>query len=214
VDQRAGKGDTLLLTARKIAGQGINAVFEAKLNEHSRGAVDGSSAMHPPYEQRHGGILGGRESGKQIVLLEDETEVAPAEENLFCGRELCGVLAEHFNLASGCIQQAGNYGNECGFAATARADEKSQFALPRFEVHAAQCVNARFAVAEVLLHLVTADGLGSFRELRFAGRMKKTIACCSLRREESFRSRCDHAHKRDSAAENRGGFKDENAANA
>ena len=150
VDQGAGERDALLLAAGQHARQGLRAMAESEAAEHFGGAGDRGLVFHAGGEQGHGGILRGGERGQQVVLLEDEAEIPPAEEDLFARREGGEVLAEERDAALVRGQQPGDDGDEGGLPAAGRADEEGHLAARGLEVDAAQHLDAGFAVAEGL----------------------------------------------------------------
>jgi glutaredoxin 3 len=106
VHEGAGEGDALLLAAGELGREGVEAGAEAELVEEGLGAVHGGGAFHAGGEEGHGGVFGGGEGGEQVVLLEDEAEVAATEEHALGGREPVDVLAEEFDAAGGVMMTA------------------------------------------------------------------------------------------------------------
>ena len=94
VDERSRQRDALLLAAGKFVRHGVEAVLESERDQQRFRAIHSLAASDSGGEQRHRSVLGGGERREQIVLLEDETEVAPAEEDLFLRRPRRGLVAE------------------------------------------------------------------------------------------------------------------------
>ncbi|HMO10421.1 MAG TPA: hypothetical protein PKB06_02695, partial [Actinotalea sp.] len=117
--------------AGQLARQRLQAGFHAQPDEQRPGAVHGLAAPHAGGEQRHRGVLRGREGGQQVVLLEDEAEMPPPEEHLLARGQARGVLAEDLDLAAGAVEQAGDDGDEGRLAAAARADQEGELAGAR-----------------------------------------------------------------------------------
>ena len=92
-------------------------------------------------------------------MLEHEAYVFAAKENPLVGRQSAGIATEQFHLAGAGIEQAGDDGQQRGFAATARANNEGEFAEPGLEVDAAQRFDAR-AVTEVFVEVVAGDSDG------------------------------------------------------
>ena len=177
VNQRAGKGDALLLSTRELARHGIEPVPQAESDQQGFRPVNGFGAFEAGGEQRDGGVLGGGERRQQVVLLKYETEVPPAEENLVLRRKPGGDLTKQFNLAPGGIQQAGDDRDEGGLAASARADQECEFSLTGFEVYAAQRLDPRVAFSEMFPDFAAADGVDGYGWVHGAGfQPRKTAA--------------------------------------
>ena len=101
VHERAGERDTLLLAAGERARERVEAILQPEFDEQFLRLRDGLAPLHARGEERHRRVLGGRQRGQQIVLLEDESEILPAKIDALLGPEVLDVFAEQLDLAAG-----------------------------------------------------------------------------------------------------------------
>ncbi len=138
MDEGAGNGDALLLAAGEGGREGLAAVAEADQFEGGAGFGQSSAAAMALNQEWDGGILFDAETGDELELLEDEADGGGAAGGAGGSAERMPVFAEDFAVAGGGFEDAGNDGEQCGFAATGRADEHEELALFDFEIDAAQ----------------------------------------------------------------------------
>ena len=100
VDQRPGDGHSLLLRRRKAgrAGNRLRCAMPSVIQQ-LLGPSDRLVALPAGDRQRDGGVLGRRQGGQQVVLLEHEADVAAAEDGLGAAAEPGEIVAEHVHLA-------------------------------------------------------------------------------------------------------------------
>ena len=158
VDQGPPEGHTLLLSPRKRAGMRIEPVPEPKPCEHRLGPLDGLASRHPGCQERNGGVFRRGQGGKEVVLLEDEPQMAAAKADPVLRRELLGILPEHLHLPRPGVEQPRDDGNEGGLATPAGAHEEGQLPHRGIEIDTTQDLDACLPGAEALLHPTAPDG--------------------------------------------------------
>src|SRR6516165_4624582 len=158
VDQRAGDGDALLLTAGELVRQ------FAEMRAHPDTIEDRGSwrcrprRRHPGRDQRNGRVLGGGQRRQKIVLLEDETDVAAAERDFLGVRHQRERLAARLNLAARRAQDRGDDRDQGRLAAAGRPNQHRQLSGGNLEVDAVQDLDRPVAHREGLRHAAATDG--------------------------------------------------------
>src|SRR5262245_41551711 len=127
MNQRAGNRDALLLSTRQRRRQKVDSIGESQFRQQDLRLVDRAPATDAGGDQRHRDVLRCGQRRQQVELLENESKVAPAEEDALAGRQIVEPCTEHRQLARGSVEQAGDDRDQGGLAAPARADEKAQF---------------------------------------------------------------------------------------
>jgi hypothetical protein len=79
IDEGAGDGHPLLLSARKLCGGMVRAVGKADLVKERQGAAPALGRRHTGIEQRQLDIVQGGRSGQQIKALKDKAEFVAAD---------------------------------------------------------------------------------------------------------------------------------------
>src|SRR5205814_4489806 len=107
----------------------------------------------------HRDVLGRRERRQQVVLLEDEVEIAAAELDALLLAHPGKSPAQDLELAGAAVEQPGDDREQRRLAAAARPDQHRQLPHADLEIHAAQGVDSRFARAEPLLDPAADNGI-------------------------------------------------------
>ncbi len=97
---------------------------------HARSPFDGPLPRLPRHKERHGDILGRRERGKEVVLLEDEADVAGPEVDAPVAAELGLGRAEQGDVARGGVEEAGQATPTAGGGASASCATAADRGLP------------------------------------------------------------------------------------
>jgi hypothetical protein len=121
-------------------------------------------AIYPSGEQRHGRILGGRERWKQLILLEDETQVLTAKANALLTGHPVDVFAQHFELATARIQQSSDDREQRGLARAAWPNQKGHLTQWHIQIHIPQYQRLDLTAAKFLTKS-TATGTAVFSAL-------------------------------------------------
>src|SRR6516164_400397 len=138
MDQRAGDGDALLLTAGELARQ------FAEMRVHPDTIEDRGSwrcrprYRHPSCDQGNGCVLGGGQRRQKIVLLEDEADVAAAERDLLGVRHSCEWIDARLNFARCGTKDPGDDRDQGRLAAAGRPNQHRQLSGGNLEVDAVQ----------------------------------------------------------------------------
>jgi hypothetical protein len=149
VDQGPGNGHALLLPAGELSGKGVNSCPYAKLFEQGHGLRNSGMAIYSSGEQGHGRILGGRERWKQLILLEDETQVLTAKANALLTGHPVDVFAQHFELATARIQQSSDDRQQRGLARAAWPNQKGHLTQWHIQIHIPQHQRLGLTTAEL-----------------------------------------------------------------
>src|SRR5262249_28120041 len=138
VDERPRERHSLLLASRKLRRQRIGTRAHAQGTEQLSAALDSGSPAHTRRQPRESDVLGGSQSGEQVVLLEDKPQVPPTEEDSMSAREPVQGLAQYRELAFLAVEQAGDRRQERGLPAAARPNEQCHLAEWNIQVDTAQ----------------------------------------------------------------------------
>ena len=98
------------------------------------GAVQGT----PGQARGHGDVVGGTQGGDEVVLLEDEADVAGAEPGPLGGTHPGGEGAEHGHLSAGGLIEAGHAVQQRGLARPGGPDDGGEAALGQVGVDVVQ----------------------------------------------------------------------------
>src|SRR5712692_10388462 len=152
MNERAGERHSLLLPARQLLRQGVHPFSHAKRYQQALCFFDSFPSRHSRSKQWDGAVLRRSQGGKQIVLLENETEILSAKKDLLPSRHLLNLFAQHFDFTTGAIQQTGNHGQQRRLSATTRSYEQSHPAVPHVQIHSPQRQHSSAAVSERFFH--------------------------------------------------------------
>ena len=120
---------------------------------------DGYCPVPAGDDEGDGGVLGGGEGGEEVVLLEDESDVLLSEAGFLTTGHLRDVLAEDFHDAALVgVEDAGDDGEERGFAAAGGADDHGHLAGVDVPVDAAEGHDFLLSVAESFGDVADVDG--------------------------------------------------------
>ena len=128
----------------------FDAVAQAEPRQHLGRLGDRLGPRPAGDHQRDRGVLGRRQGRQQVVLLEHEADVPPAELDLPPAAQRRQVLAEDLDLAGRRVEQAGDDREQRRLAAAGRADEQRHLAEADVQVDAAQGQHRGVAGAELL----------------------------------------------------------------
>ena len=98
------------------------------------GAVQGT----PGQARGHGDVVGGTQGGNEVVLLEDEADVAGAEPGPLGGPHPGGEGAEHGHLSAGGLIETGHAVQQRGLARPGGPDDGGEAALGQVGVDVIQ----------------------------------------------------------------------------
>ena len=157
-DERPRDRDALLLAAREVLGQRIRAVAEPDLGQLGARRLHREPAPDPLDQQRHRDVLGGGQRRQQVVLLEDEADVALPELGLLRGGHRVDRLAEDVDAARRRVEDPGDDREERRLPAARGADQQQQLADPGLDLDAAQRVDLVRALDVDLRDAVARDG--------------------------------------------------------
>jgi hypothetical protein len=104
MDECSGEGHALLLAAGKLARKELGAASKAQAVQERASPVDGLGTFHARGEKGYGSIFGGIKRWEQIVLLEDEAEIAPPKQHALFFRHLSGILSQQRYAATSCVE--------------------------------------------------------------------------------------------------------------
>jgi hypothetical protein len=155
VDQGAGDSDSLLLPARQLRRQRVDAIPQAELGQQVGGASDGLGARSAGDQQWNRRILRGGQRRQQVLLLKHEADVVSAKPHQLPARDLTQVLPKHRDIPSSGIKQPGDDGDQRRLAAAGRPDQESNSPGLRLQIDAPQRQGARFTRPELLGHTLT-----------------------------------------------------------
>src|SRR6266446_10678584 len=150
-------------------------------------------------EQRHRHVLRSGEGRQEVVLLEEEADVLAPEEDLLGWGEVVDLNAQHRQIPVRPIQESSDDRDERRLAAPARTDQEAQLAEARVKLDAAERLDARVALAEMLPHRAAGNrqahrktSAGSSTSTR---RMLRMLAIATTNRMHAP-VRPAHCHKR------------------
>ena len=132
----AGDGHALALPSGELVGLEAGAVSEPDgvKGLPGLGAVQGT----PGQARGHGDVVGGTQGGNEVVLLEDEADVAGAEPGPLGGPHPGGEGAEHGHLSAGGLIEAGHAVQQRGLARPGGPDDGGEAALGQVGVDMVQ----------------------------------------------------------------------------
>src|SRR4029077_11827549 len=84
-----------------------------------------------------------------------EPQIFATKQDAFARRKRFDVLAEEFDLATRAVEQPCDNRNQSGFSAATGPDQKREFSLSGFEIHAAQNFHRSLGLTEALTDVVT-----------------------------------------------------------
>ncbi len=90
-------------------------------------------------------VFPGTQGRKQVVVLENETKVLPAQRAQLFAIKFAECVAKQFQLAGGRRQQTAHDLQQRGFAGTGRADQQCHFTGANIKIDPRQRVHGRFA---------------------------------------------------------------------
>ena len=131
VDQRARDGHALLLPARKLAGQVVDAVFQPHGFQRCAGYLALFFGRAPPsalvhHRQHH--VVQRRKARQQVVGLEDKAQFAAADAGHFSAVVFAHILAGQDVLTVAGAVHAGQDIEQRAFARAARPHDGHEFA--------------------------------------------------------------------------------------
>ncbi len=128
VDDRAGDGDALLLTAGELVGFVVESVAEADAIEGSGGAIEAFARWDVAVDRRQHDVFEGAEGSEQMELLEDEAEFLVADFGEVGLRDLRYVDAVEGIVADRRAIEAADDVHGGGFSRAGGADDRAVFA--------------------------------------------------------------------------------------
>ena len=147
VDQGAGDGDALLLSAGKLAGMMVTPVAQADLLQRLEGALSAFTVRNDGQVVKHRqlDILQGAGARQEIEALKHEAKFLVAEHGqLFAVKPGHANAIEHIVSAGGLVE-ASEHVHEGGFARAARAHDRHKIPALDFQVDAAHGFHLDFA---------------------------------------------------------------------
>ena len=144
--QRAGDGDALLLAAGELRREVVGAMGQAHLGEHGAGRLEGVGLAGEL--QRQGHVLQRRHGRHQMERLEDDADVAAADDGKLVLAQPHEIVAGDPHLARGRPLQAGDHHQQGGLARAARADHGNQLAGRDLDIDSPQNLHGAGATGE------------------------------------------------------------------
>ena len=140
-DERARHGDALLLAARHLGGRCVAAIAEPDgVDERVEPLAIGASAADA---QRQGDVLLRGQDGQQVVGLEDEADLAAAQQREVAVVEAVEARAGDLDPALGRPVEAGEDVQQRRLARARRAHDRGEAAAVERDVDAAQRLDGR-----------------------------------------------------------------------
>ncbi len=157
VDERACDGDTLLLPSRKFRRPVLEPVSQPNIAQNPLCGTRGVPARGPGYEARQHHILDRGEFRQEMVQLEDETDLLPAQLGEITIRKPRDLARVEKNFARvGAIERAEEM-QERALPRPRRSDDADDLALLNLEIDAPKYVDARGPEVVVLFQIARGD---------------------------------------------------------
>ena len=146
--QGSGDGHPLLLAAGEVPRQAVQLALQAQEADdlHDEGPV----GLLPVQGEGEDDVLPHRENGDEVVVLEDEADLLPAEDGGLLPGKLGQVGAAHLDAPLGGGVQPTQHVQEGGLAAAGGADDGGELAPLDGQVHPVQGADHGLPLAVVL----------------------------------------------------------------
>ena len=176
--QCTGDGDPLSLAAGQLFGLVVDALAQADRFQHlQRGLAPGDRIVAASHAQAQFHILHGAQCTQQIVLLEDETDLAT---DFFQGGAggIAQFRTQYPHAARLRRSQCASQGKQGRFSGTRRSGDDDDFALANFNVDIEQDLLAQAALAVVVAEVLDDDWRGGHQNTS-AGSSLRTLRTAS-----------------------------------
>ena len=157
VHQGAGNGHALLLAAGELVGLVVFLAFQAQIGQKPGGAFIPLFLIHAGIHggQRH--VFARAQCAQEVVALENEAELAPAQRGQFVAAHLHGFHAVDLIRTGSSAVEAAEDVHQRGFAGAGLADDGDEIAFLDGEADVFQNVDAVGAFAEIAVDVAAFD---------------------------------------------------------
>ena len=161
IDEGAGNGHALLLTAGQFVGVMVGSISQAQQIEHGHGSLPAFPGAEAGIDQRQLDVLQGAVALQKVEALEDEAEPAIAELSEPFARQTGNILTVELVSAAGRMIETAENVHQGRLARSARPANGDEFSGQDPERYAAQCVHFHRSGVVDFVHVVELNHGGS-----------------------------------------------------